>query len=101
MPRKYRSYEERKKIGDEIREFIKGSMGLPFENEELEVFKKSLEEFENSPINGRSWNGQITIKSFGCCIEYALPGRRIIPHFARLKKLDTPIEVSPAMTAQL
>lgn len=88
MPRKYRSYEERKKICDEVKEFIKSSMGLPFEDEEMIKFNLALNEFETSPINGRSWNGQVTIKSFGCCIEYALPGRRILPHFARLKKLD-------------
>lgn len=88
MPRKYRSSEERTQICKEVREFITGSMGLPFDDEELKSFYTALDEFEKSPINGRSWNGQVTIKSFGCCIEYALPGRRIQPHFARLKKLE-------------
>lgn len=103
MPRKYRSYEERKKICDEVKEFLKGSMGLLLEDdEELKKFNVALFEFENSPINGRSWNGQVPIKSFGCCIEYALPGRRIQPHFARLKKLEvTESEPSPVKPALL
>lgn len=84
--RKFRNAEERKRIVDEAHAAMQGSGLFQQENKDVKKFISILDEFQNS-TNGRQFDGTIEMKELGVLITYCLPGRRILPHFARLSRI--------------
>jgi hypothetical protein len=84
--RKFRNAEERKRIVEEAKEAMQNSGMFSRELPDVKKFVSVLEEFEKS-TNGRQFDGTIELKELGVVISYCLPGRRILPHYARLSRI--------------
>ena len=84
--RKFRNYDERKIIYDQILENMDKGNLRPAMFPCLQPFFNMLQIFLNS-TDGRTFQGVEKLEDLNLQIEYHLPGRRILPHYARITKM--------------
>ena len=80
--RKFRNLEERQRIASEIRDNLMRHLGL----DELDELVDVMAAFLAAADTGRSFDGTIEVKHLGLAIEYCLPGRRVRPHYVKIKR---------------
>jgi hypothetical protein len=86
VQRKYRNAEERVAICNEIKANMDKANLRPTMFPSLQPFFTTMETFANA-TDGRTFQGVEKLSDLNLQIEYHLPGRRLLPHYARITKL--------------